>query len=86
MSSKVKNKNKVAKLTRNHFLTASNTWEKNLCGWELKPKQIKARVTNESCLKYLWERIWWNEAYQWKLLRNATFENFESNSLLKKLI
>ena len=32
MSSKVKNKNKVAKLTRNHFLTASNTWEKNLCG------------------------------------------------------
>ena len=33
MSSKGKNKNKPAKLSRNHFLTANNTfWKKNPCG------------------------------------------------------
>ena len=32
MSSKVKNKNKIVKLFRNHFLTPNNTlWEKDFC-------------------------------------------------------
>ena len=54
MPSKRKIKKKLAKLSRNHSLTANNTLRgKDFCGRELKPKQKYGTVTNESCLKYL---------------------------------
>ena len=66
MSFKCENQERLAKLSRNHFLTSNDKlWEENLCGWEL---QIKVAgntgkrelggmkyINQTYCLKFIWK-------------------------------